>query len=171
VTRHIPPSAGSIICVPAGSPIRARPSGRNDELHIFVEPGVVEHAAAEAFEFDPRPARRTDSALPRTKLHAVVAYIEDHLDTALPLAHLAATVHLSAYHFARQFKAATGLPPHQYVVTRRVERAQHLLRHSDLSLVDIAASAGFSDQSKLSAHFKRVVGLTPRQFRQSARIA
>ena len=84
---------------------------------------------------------------------------------------MAATAHLSAYHFARQFKAATGLPPHQYVVTRRVERAQHLLRNSDLSLVDIAASAGFSDQSKLSAHFKRVVGLTPRQFRQSARIA
>ena len=116
-------------------------------------------------------ARRTDSALPRTKLHAVVEYIEEHLDTDLTLAQLAATVHLSAYHFARQFKAATGVPPHQYVVTRRVERAQHLLRNSDLSLVDIAASAGFSDQSKLSAHFKRVVGLTPRQFRLSARIA
>ena len=53
VTRHFPPSAGSIIFVPAGSPIRARPSERNDELHIFVEPGVVERAAAEAFEFDP----------------------------------------------------------------------------------------------------------------------
>jgi AraC family transcriptional regulator len=117
------------------------------------------------------PARRTDSALPRTKLHAVVEYIEEHLDTDLTLAQLAATVHLSAYHFARQFKAATGLPPHQYVVTRRVERAQHLLRKTDLPLVDIAASVGFSDQSKLSAHFKRVVGLTPRQFRQSARIA
>ncbi len=117
------------------------------------------------------PARRTDGALPRTKLHAVVEYIEEHLDTDLTLAELAATVHLSAYHFARQFKAATGLPPHQYVVTRRVERAQQLLRQTDLPLVDIAASAGFSDQSKLCGHFKRVVGLTPRQFRKSASIA
>jgi AraC family transcriptional regulator len=63
------------------------------------------------------------------------------------------------------------VPPHQYVLTRRVERAQPLPRNSDLSLVDIAASAGFSDQSKLSAHFKRVLGVTPRQFRQSARSA
>jgi AraC family transcriptional regulator len=117
------------------------------------------------------PARRTDSALPRTKLHAVLEYIDEYLDTDLTLAQLAATVHLSAYHFARQFKAATGVPPHQYVLTRRVERAQQLLRKTDLPLVDIAASAGFSDQSKLSAHFKRVVGLTPRQFRKSARIA
>ena len=84
---------------------------------------------------------------------------------------MAAVARLSPYHFARQFKAATGLPPHQYVVTRRVERAQQLLRKTDLALVDIAASAGFSDQSKLCAHFKRVVGLTPRQFRKSARIA
>jgi len=53
VTRHIPPSAGSIICVPAGSPVRTRSSGHKDELHIFLEPGVVERVAAEAFEFDP----------------------------------------------------------------------------------------------------------------------
>ena len=117
------------------------------------------------------PARRTDSALPRTKLRAVIEYIDEYLDTDLTLAQLAATVHLSAYHFARQFKAATGVPPHRYVVTRRVERAQQLLRKSDLPLVDIAASAGFSDQSKFSTHFKRVLGVTPRQFRKSARIA
>jgi AraC-like DNA-binding protein len=48
---------------------------------------------------------------------------------------------------------------------------QQLLRSTDLPLVDIAASVGFSDPSKLSAHFKRVVGLTPRQFRKSARTA
>jgi len=117
------------------------------------------------------PARRPDAALPRKKLHAVVEYIEEYLDTDLTLAQMAAAVHLSVYHFARQFKAATGMPPHQYVVTRRVERAQQLLRKSDLSLVDIAASAGFSDQSPFSTHFKRVVGVTPRQFRKSAGIA
>jgi AraC family transcriptional regulator len=117
------------------------------------------------------PARRIDSALPRPKLRAVIEYIDAHLDTDLPLARLAAAVHLSAYHFARQFKAATGVPPHQYVLTRRVARAQQLLRQSDLSLVDIAASTGFSDQSKLSSHFKRLLGVTPRQFRRSARIA
>jgi len=85
---------------------------------------------------------------------------------------LAAVARLSPYHFARQFKVATGLPPHQYVIARRVERAQQLLRAgTDLSLAEVAAHAGFSDQSQFSRHFKRLVGVTPRQFRMSARIA
>src|SRR5262249_35832341 len=89
---------------------------------------------------------------------------------AVPLAQMGKAVHTSAYHFARQFKAATGIPPHQYVVARRVERAMQLLRGNDeLSLADIATHAGFSDQSQLSAHFKRVVGVTPREFRRSER--
>jgi AraC family transcriptional regulator len=79
---------------------------------------------------------------------------------------------LSAYHFARQFKAATGLPPHQYVLARRVERAQQLLQAgTDLSLAEVAADAGFSDQSQFSHQFKRLVGVTPGQFRMPARTA
>ena len=119
-----------------------------------------------------RPARGRDGALPRGKLRAVVEYIEDHLDAGLTLEQMAAVAHLSPYHFARQFKAATGLPPHQYVIARRVERAQQLLHPDrDLSLAEIAARAGFSDQSQFSHHFKRLVGVTPGQFRLSARIA
>jgi len=84
---------------------------------------------------------------------------------------MAAAAHLSAYHFARQFKAATGMPPHQYVIARRVARAQPLLHPDhDLALAEIAARVGFSDQSHFSQHFKRLVGVTPRQFRTSARI-
>jgi AraC family transcriptional regulator len=83
---------------------------------------------------------------------------------------MAAAAHLSSYHFARQFKAATGLPPHQYVISRRVERAQRLLQpDGDLSLSEVAARVGFSDQSQFSHHFKRLVGVTPKQFRKSAR--
>jgi AraC family transcriptional regulator len=119
----------------------------------------------------PQPARRTDGLLSRAKLQAVIEYIDEYLDTDLTVAQLAAVVHLSAYHFARQFKAAMGVPPHQYVLTRRVERARQLVRDSDLALVGIAASVGFSDQSKLSTHFKRAVGVTPSQFRKSARPA
>ena len=85
---------------------------------------------------------------------------------------MAAIAHLSAYHFARQFKASTGLSPYQYVIVRRVERAQQLLREGDdLSLAAVAAGAGFSDQSQFSHHFKRRLGMTPGQFRRSARNA
>jgi AraC family transcriptional regulator len=121
----------------------------------------------------PRLAGRgRDGALPRVRLRAVLEYIEDHLDAGQTLEQLAAVARLSPYHFARQFKAATGLPPHQYVVARRIERARELLQTGkDLSLADVALDVGFSDQSQLSRHFKRVVGVTPGQFRVSARTA
>ena len=90
----------------------------------------------------------------------------ENLEGNPTLEQMAAVVHLSPYHFARQFKATTGLPPYQYVIARRVERAQHLLRADDeLSLVEVALRVGFSDQSKFSFHFKRLIGITPRQFR------
>ena len=84
---------------------------------------------------------------------------------------MAAVARLSAYHFARQFKRATGLPPHQYVIMRRVERAKQLLQGGDFSLAEVAAHAGFSGQSVFRHHFKRLLGVTPRQFRMSARNA
>jgi AraC family transcriptional regulator len=119
-----------------------------------------------------RPERGRDGVLPRGRLRAVVEYIEEHLESSPTLGQMAAVAHLSAYHFARQFKAATGQPPHRYVIARRVERAKELLQAgTDLSLAEVAGRAGFSDQSQFSQHFKRLVGVTPGQFRMSARIA
>jgi AraC family transcriptional regulator len=228
VKRHVPPPAGAISLVPAGTPSRGRWSGRVDMLHIYLEPGLVTRVAAEAFDLDParlvlppldaldlphlrtamgavnaeliaggaggrlvseslahvlavhlirhvlapwRPARGHDGTLPRGRLRAVVEYIEEHLDAGLTLEQMAAVAHLSVYHFARQFKAATGLPPHQYVIARRVERAKGLLQvGTNLSLALVAAHAGFSDQSQFCQHFRRVVGVTPGQFRKSTGI-
>ena len=69
-------------------------------------------------------------------------------------------------------RKATALPPHQYVILRLVERARQLLQAgTGLSLAEVAAHAGFSDQSQLTHHFKRLVGVTPGQFRTPARIA
>ncbi len=75
-----------------------------------------------------RPERGRDGVLPRGRLRAVMESIEQHLDGCPTLAQIAAIAHLSPYHIARQFKAATGLPPHQYVIARRVERAKQLLQ-------------------------------------------
>src|ERR1700732_1762073 len=112
-----------------------------------------------------------DGVLPRRKLRTVVEYIMENLGGSPTLEQMAAVVHLSPYHFARQFKAATGVPPHQYLIARRVERAQHLLRaDAKLGLAEVALHAGFPDQSHFSFHFKRILGVTPRQFRISAKI-
>jgi AraC family transcriptional regulator len=113
-----------------------------------------------------RPARDPDGRLPRRRLRAVVAYIEDHLDAGLTLEELAAVAHLSPYHFARQFRTATGLPPHQFVIARRVERARQFLQDDgDLPLAQVASRVGFSDQTQFARHFKRHVGVTPGRFR------
>jgi AraC family transcriptional regulator len=221
VKRHVPPPAGSILLVPAGSLVRVRTSGRKDaSLHIYLEPGLVARVAAEAFGLDParltvppldgldlpnlraamlavndeltaggaggplaaeslghvlaprQPARRRAGTLPQASLRAVVEYVEEHLDAGPTLGQLAAVARLSPCYFAGQFKRATGLPPHQYVILRRVERAKQLLQQDrDLSLAEIAACAGFSDQSQFTHHFKRLVGVTPRRFRMPARNA
>jgi AraC family transcriptional regulator len=138
-----------------------------ESLANFLAVHLIRNASA------PRPpARRADGALPHGKLRAVVEYVEEHLDAGLTLKQMAAAAHLSVYHFARQFKAATGLPPHEYVIVRHVERARQLLQAgTDLSLAEVAACTGFSDQSQLCHHFKRLVGVTPGQFGMPARIA
>jgi AraC-like DNA-binding protein len=91
------------------------------------------------------------------------------LPTAYPLT---TPYPLNAYDFARQLKLAAGLPPNQDVLARRVERAQQFLqRNRDRFLAELAARAGLSDQSQLTRHFKRLVGVTPGLFRKPARIA
>jgi AraC family transcriptional regulator len=118
-----------------------------------------------------RLERGRDGALPQGRLRAVVEYIEGHLEAGPTLEQMAAVARLSPYHFARQFKAATGMPPYQYVIARRVERAKQLLQGGgDFTLAQVAAGAGFSDQSQFSHHFKRLVGVTPGQFRTPASI-
>jgi AraC family transcriptional regulator len=112
-----------------------------------------------------RVARRLRGGLSERKLRAALEYIEEHLDSDLTLDDLAAVAHLSPYHFARMFKTSTGLPPHQYVITRRVERAKRLLRDGgDLTLAQVAARSGFWDQGHFTRHFKRLVGVTPKRF-------
>jgi AraC family transcriptional regulator len=119
-----------------------------------------------------RPERGRDGVLPRGRLRTVVEYIEEHLDASPTLEEMAAIARLSPYHFARQFKRATGIPPHQYVIMRRVERAKQLLQGGDgFSLAQVAVRAGFSDQSQFCHHFKRLVGVTPGQFGTPARIS
>jgi AraC family transcriptional regulator len=114
-----------------------------------------------------RPAEaRTGGVLPKHKLRAVIDYIHEHLDAELSLDHLAGVAHVSPYHFARLFKNSTGLPPHQYVIACRVERAKELLRgRRRPQLAEVATEVGFSDQSHFTRHFKRLVGVTPRRFR------
>lgn len=105
------------------------------------------------------------NALAGKTLKAVISYIEDHLAEDLSLSSLAAVAHLSPYHFARLFKASTGLSPHQYIIQSRIERVKLFLATTDRSLVAIAQEVGFASESHLALHFKRLTGCTPGQYR------
>jgi AraC family transcriptional regulator len=92
-------------------------------------------------------------------------YVEAHLDDNLSLTVLADDTCLSAYHFSRSFKQATGVGPQRYVIHRRLERAKRLLRQTRRPLAWIAQEAGFADQSHLTQLFRRELGVTPGRFR------
>jgi AraC family transcriptional regulator len=111
--------------------------------------------------------------LARWRLRRVTEYVEANIAEPLSLADLAAAAGLTRMHFAAQFRVATGLPPHEYVLRRRIERAQEMLVEDDASLVDVALSVGFQTQSHFTSVFKRFVGQPPRSWCQSqiARLA
>jgi AraC-type DNA-binding domain-containing proteins len=103
-------------------------------------------------------AGRERGAVDRTRRH-----IEEHHAEDLSIETLAALAGFSPYHFIRVFAAETGLPPHAYLNQARVRRARDLLA-GGWSIAAAAAETGFSDQSHLTRHFKRIHGMTPGQF-------
>ena len=87
----------------------------------------------------------------------------------LDVAALAARAHTSPAHFSRRFKRTFGETPHQYLLTRRIARAKHLLRESELSVTEISLEVGFRSLGSFSAKFKEIVGGTPTEYRRKMR--
>lgn len=95
------------------------------------------------------------------KLRTVLDFIEANYGGDLGLAELAAVASMSTFHFAREFKRATGSTPHQYLIKFRIERAKELLSTSEMPLVDVGYRAGFSHQSHFTRLFHKLTGTTP----------
>jgi transcriptional regulator GlxA family with amidase domain len=103
--------------------------------------------------------------LPGYKLRRVQEFIRAKLGEELSLNTLAAVAGLSPFHFNRSFKRATGQTPQHYLTHCRIERAKELLVKDSLSLVDVAASVGFKNQSHFTSVFHRFTGATPKSWR------
>ena len=103
--------------------------------------------------------------LSQQKLKQVLDYIEAHLAEDISLENLATLVGISSCYFSRPFKQSMQISPHQYVIRQRVELAARSLRQPGLGIADIALLCGFSHQSHLNRHFKRIVGVSPNAFR------
>ena len=111
-----------------------------------------------------------DPALLRRLLRA-----KDRMDAASheawPVRRLARVSGVSTAHFARSFKDAFGVPPHRYLLTRRIERATTLLRDTDLSITDIAFRTGWSSLGTFGRTFRDVTGEAPGEVRSRAQAA
>jgi len=108
----------------------------------------------------------THGTQPRAVAQAL-QFIHENYMSDLSLNEIAKAVSLSPFHVARMFKQSLGVSPHQYLIQLRVNSARSLLSagSGERSLAEVASAVGFADQSHLTRHFKRIVGVTPRQFR------
>ena len=101
------------------------------------------------------------------ELQKIDDYVDGNMEETISLLNLASVVGLSRMHFASQFRHSTGIRPHEYVLRRRIFRAQQLLRRPTSNVLDTALTVGFETQSHFSTVFKRIIGETPARWRLS----
>jgi AraC family transcriptional regulator len=96
-----------------------------------------------------------------------IQFIQERFADDIALADIAAAARVSPYHLVRVFKQATGVSPHQYLIQVRVNNARALLMAGagKRSVADVAEAVGFADQSHLTRHMKRLLGVTPGEVR------
>ena len=114
-------------------------------------------------------APQTRGGLAPAVLRRLIAFIDAHLDRPLTLAQLSHEASLSEFHFARMFRHSMGEAPHQYVMRRRMQRAQQMLADASLSLTTIAFSCGFHSPSHFSNRFRQIHGVSPSAYRNGQR--
>jgi AraC family transcriptional regulator len=99
------------------------------------------------------------------QIRRAVEYINQHMDGDLRLEDIAKVANMSKYHFAKVFRQVVGMPPHQYLVRMRVEKARKLLIESEMSITEVANLVGYEDTGQFSEQFLKIVGATPHRYR------
>src|SRR3954469_5067628 len=103
--------------------------------------------------------------LQKWRLKRVIDYIDADMSSKINSRDLAAVAGLSRMHFASQFRVATGLRPHEFLLQRRIRRAAELMRDTTMPIIEIALTVGFQTQAHFTTGFKRFTGCTPRSWR------
>jgi AraC family transcriptional regulator len=100
-------------------------------------------------------------------MRAVTAYIEEHLNEQISLVTLARFAELSQHHFCRAFKQSFGVPPHGYLLRRRMQQAKILLCDRATSITAVGLNLGYSNTGSFSLAFRKITGRTPSEFRRN----
>ncbi|MEE4450548.1 AraC family transcriptional regulator [Novosphingobium resinovorum] len=99
------------------------------------------------------------------RLRLVIDYIEAHLGDDLSMSALAAVTGLSLHHFGEAFRQSTGIPPHRFVLIRRIERAKIFLLTTDMTITEVSFAIGYASQSHFALKFREMTGVGPHRFR------
>jgi AraC-like DNA-binding protein len=145
----------NVLITPPACRVSGWCSPTDDLVHSRPRFGMLAHLPLSVGQ----PTNR--GGLAPARANRVCEYIDSHLQENIALEVLAEIAQLSVHHFARAFRQSLGIPPHNYIVQRRVEHAQQLVRNTDLPLSEIAIVAGFTDQSHLARHFRTITGVSP----------
>jgi transcriptional regulator GlxA family with amidase domain len=111
----------------------------------------------------PLPAHEDEALAP------LLLWAQEHLDQQLTLSDLAARCHVTPRTLIRRFQAATGVAPHRWLLTQRVQRARWLLESTDEPVDAVAARCGLGTDANLRHHFTRLVGVAPIAYRRTFR--
>jgi AraC family transcriptional regulator len=130
---------------------------------------VLVHELARLERAKTGAAKLLRGGLPAWQQKRVIEFIEEHLAEDISLANLAELVDLSLYHFARVFKQSFGVPPHQYHMARRIDRATNLLQRSVLPVTQIGIQIGFRESSSFTRAYRKFTGVAPSAYRQHRR--
>jgi len=109
--------------------------------------------------------RRFIGGLSGQRLRRVLDFVADNYERDLSLDDLAGEAGMSTFHFAREFKRATGTTPHQHLIKFRVEHAKSLLAEGEMPLAEVGLRSGFSHQSHFTRLFRKLTGTTPQSYR------
>lgn len=139
--------------------------GKAEKSYVDALMNVLAHELSRNDEEMSRsPASR--GGLATWQMRTVSQHIEEHLSDQISLGTLAELVRLSQSHFSRAFKQSFGVPPHEYHVQRRIEKAKTLLAERDASVTDVGFALGYSHTSSFSVAFRKITGRSPREFRR-----
>jgi AraC family transcriptional regulator len=123
---------------------------------------VLGHSSLEAL-----PAPTARRGLADWQVRRVTGFMRDNLDRQIGLDDLANLVNLSRFHFCTAFRRATGRTPHQWLTNLRIGRARELLADPAFSVTDVALAVGYETPSAFAASFRKIVGLSPSDYRRS----
>jgi len=150
-------------------PALAAPQGEVCSLFVdHVAMALATYVAHRYGSMD-RPRHLSRGGLAAWQQRRAKELLNASLSGSVALGDLASACNLSVRHFTRAFRQSTGMPPHRWLLQRRIERAQGLLRSSKWPLSDIALDCGFANQSHFGREFLRTVGVSPGAWRRAAR--